>query len=108
MNADAAAAAQKAIAVARSVKSADAGSDAFGLARANRLLGDARKELGDSAGALAAWTAAFQSLPHVSERPIETHEHAIILGRLGRAAESQQLNQRVAATGYRLPEIAKI
>jgi eukaryotic-like serine/threonine-protein kinase len=107
MNADAAAAAQKAIAVARSVKSADAGNDAFGLARADRLLGDARKELGDNVGAVAAWTAAFQSLPRVSERPIETQEHAIILGRLGRAAEAQQLNQRLAATGYRLPEIAK-
>jgi hypothetical protein len=108
MNADAAAAAQKAIAVARSVKSADAGNDAFGLARADRLLGDARKELGDNVGAVAAWTAAFQSLPRVSERPIETQEHAIILGRLGRATEAQQLNQKLAATGYRLPEVAKI
>jgi eukaryotic-like serine/threonine-protein kinase len=107
-NAEAAMDAEKALAIGRSLKSADTGADAFGLARAYRLLGDARKGLGDSGGAAAAWNAAFQSLPRVSaERPIETQEHAIILERLGRAAEAQKLKQQLAATGYRLPEITR-
>ena len=104
-NADAAGAAQKAVAVATTLKSTDRGADAFGLVRAYRLLGDARKGMGDGPGAAGAWDQAFQSLPHVAaERPIETQEHAIILERLGRTAEAQQLKQRLAATGYRLPE----
>ena len=108
-DADTAAAAQRAIEIGRMIKSTDVGADAFGLARAYRLLGDARKGLGDNGGAAAAWNAAFQSLPRVAaERPIETQEHAIILDRLGRAAEAQQLKQRLAATGYRLPEIGRI
>jgi hypothetical protein len=56
---------------------------------------------------MAAWNVAFQSLPHVAERPIETQEHAIILDRLGRTAEAQQLKQRLASTGYQLPEITR-
>lgn len=108
-DADAAAAAQRAIAIGRTIRSTDVGADAFGLARAYRLLGDARKGLGDSGGAAASWNAAFQSLPHVAaERLIETQEHAIILDRLGRIGEAQQLKQRLAATGYRLPEIGRI
>lgn len=105
-DADAATAAQKAVDVGRTVKSADSGLDAFGLARAFRLLGDSRKRMGDGPGAAAAWNSAFQSLPHVAaERPIETQEHAIILARLGHTAQAQQLKERLAATGYRLPEI---
>jgi tetratricopeptide (TPR) repeat protein len=105
-NADAAKAAEQALRIAGSFKSNDPATDAYALARAYRLLGDARKGLGDSRAAAAAWSAAFRSLPQVqTERPIETQEHAIILQRLGRTAESQQLNQRLAAMGYRLPEI---
>jgi tetratricopeptide (TPR) repeat protein len=108
-NADAATAAQRAIEIGKSVRSADAGADAFGLARAYRLLGDSRKGFGDGAGAAAAWTAAFQALPRVpAERPIETQEHAIILERLGRTAEAQQLKRQLAATGYRLPEVGRV
>jgi len=108
-NADAAAAAQRAIEIGKSVKSADAGSDGFGLARAYRLLGDSRKGLADSAGAAAAWKSAFQAMPRaLAERPIETQEHAIILERLGRTEEAQQLKQRLAATGYRLPEVRRV
>jgi tetratricopeptide (TPR) repeat protein len=102
----AATSAQKAVAVGKLVKSTDAGADAFGVAAAYRLLGDARKGLGDSAGAKAAWTGAFQALPSVSaERPSEMREHSIILDRLGRTAEANQLAEKVATTGYRLPEL---
>lgn len=99
--------AEQAIRIARTVKSTDFGSDAFAVAKSYRLLGDARKGLGDARGANAAWNAAFQALPHVAERPVETQEHAIILERLGRAAEAQQLKQKLAVTGYRLPEVGR-
>jgi tetratricopeptide (TPR) repeat protein len=105
-NTDAANAAEQALRIARSLKSSDPGTDAFAMARAYRLLGDARNGQGDKAAATAAWNGAFRVLPRVpAEKPIETQEHAIILQRLGRIAESQQLNQRLEAIGYRLPEI---
>ena len=105
-NADAANDGEKALGIAGSFKSADPGTDAFAVARAYRLLGDARKAMGDSSGAAAAWNSAFQALPRVpAERPIETQEHAIILQRLGRIGEAERLNQRLAAIGYRLREI---
>jgi len=106
---DAASAAEQALRIGRTVKTADLGTDAFGLARAQRLLGDARNALGDRAGAAAAWTAAFQALPHVAaERPDEVQEHALILERLGRGAEAQQLNQQLVRIGYRLPEPSRV
>jgi tetratricopeptide (TPR) repeat protein len=108
-NAAAAAAADQAIVIARSVKTADSGADAFARARSYQLLGDARKGLGDSAGAFAAWTAALQAIPRVTaERPVETQEHAIILERLGRTAEAERLNRQLAAIGYRLPEVRRL
>jgi tetratricopeptide (TPR) repeat protein len=105
-NADAENAAEQALRIARSFKSRDPGRDDYAMARAYRLLGDARKGLGDNNAAAAAWNAAYAALPHVqTERPIETQEHAIILQRLGRTAEAQQLNHRLAAIGYRLREV---
>jgi tetratricopeptide (TPR) repeat protein len=105
-NADAANNAEQALRITESFKSSDAGTDAFARARAYRLLGDARKGLGDGIAAAAAWSSAFQSLPQVpAEKPTETQERAIILERLGRAAEGQQLKQQLAAMGYRLREV---
>jgi tetratricopeptide (TPR) repeat protein len=106
--ADAAIASERAVAASRSEHSADRANDAFDVAGAYRLLGDARQGAGDSAGATAAWTAALQSLPKVdAERPIEMREHAIILARMGRTAEARKLEQTLAAIGYRLPEIGR-
>jgi len=100
--------AEQALQIAKSLKSSDPGADAFGVARSYRLLGDARNGLGDKTAATAAWNAAFVALPHVrAERPIEMQEHAIILQRLGRVAEAQQLNERLAAIGYRLREVKR-
>jgi tetratricopeptide (TPR) repeat protein len=108
-NADAANDAEQALRIAKSSKSSDAATDGFAMARAYRLLGDARDRLGDKPAATAAWNAAFQSLPRVAaEKPVETQEHAIILQRLGRDAEAQQLNQRLAAMGYRLREVTDL
>ena len=108
-NPDAAKDAEQALRIARSSKSSDAANDAFATARAYRLLGDARSQLGDKAAATAAWNAAFQALPRVSaEKPNETQEHAIILQRLGRVDEAHQFNQRLAAMGYRLREVTDL
>jgi tetratricopeptide (TPR) repeat protein len=108
-NAAAVSAAEQAIRTGQSVHTSNSGADAFGLARAYRLLGDARGGMHDMASATAAWSAAFRALPHVpAEMPIETQEHAIILQRLGRTAEAQQLNQQLAAEGYQLPEGKRI
>jgi tetratricopeptide (TPR) repeat protein len=107
-NGDASAAAERAIEMGKSVTSTDVGADRFALARAYRLLGDARKAMHDDGAAAAAWNMAFRVLPRVAaERPTETQEHAIILKRLGRTAEAQQLYQQLAAIGYRLPEVSK-
>lgn len=107
-SADAANYAEQALRIAKSSKSSDAANDAFATARAYRLLGDARNRLGDKAAATAAWNAAFQSLPRVrAEKPIEMQEHAIILQRLGRLGEAQQLSQRLAEMGYRLREVTE-
>jgi tetratricopeptide (TPR) repeat protein len=104
--ADAANAAQQALRIGTSIKSNDPGIDAFAIARAYRLVGDARNGLGDKAAAGAAWKAALIALSNVqAERPIETQEHAIILKRLGRIAEAQQLNQQLSRMGYRLREV---
>jgi tetratricopeptide (TPR) repeat protein len=105
-NADAANAAEQALRIGSKIKSNDPGLDAFGMARAYRLLGDARNGIGNKPAADAAWNAALNAIPRVqSERPIETQEHAIILQRLGRTAEAQQLDQRLSGMGYRLREI---
>jgi tetratricopeptide (TPR) repeat protein len=105
-NARAANAAQRAIGVAKNVRSADGGADGFALVRAYRLLGDARKGLGDTAGSAAAWNAALTALPRVAGlRPIEMQEHAIVLERVGRSAEARRLKMQLAGIGYRFPEI---
>jgi tetratricopeptide (TPR) repeat protein len=71
-------------------------------ARAQLVLGDIQKSLGDSAAAAAAWQAGLAALPNGStERPNELALHAAILQRLGRAAEAQPLIQRLRAMGYR-------
>jgi tetratricopeptide (TPR) repeat protein len=71
-------------------------------ARAQLVLGDIQKSLGDSAAAAAAWQAGLAALPNgSSERPNELALHAAILQRLGRAAEAQPLIQRLRAMGYR-------
>jgi hypothetical protein len=98
--------AKQAIEAAKTVHTADAPADAFGVARAYRLLGDIERESGDMTGASSAWTSGLTVIPTgVTERPDEMSEHAAILERLGRIAEAQQLNQRLAAMGYRLREV---
>jgi tetratricopeptide (TPR) repeat protein len=95
----------RALAEARSVKSSDSIDDQYGVARANRLIGDASRSLGDRSAARAAWGNAFAALPRTSaERPSEMAERQLILVRVGRAAEAEQLARRLLAMGYRAGE----
>jgi len=98
--------AKQAVEAAKTVHTADAPADAFGVARAYRLLGDIERDSGDMNGASSAWTSALTIIPTgVTERPDEMAEHAALLQRLGRIAQAQQLNGRLAAMGYRLREV---
>ena len=98
---DASAFADKAVDVARTVKSTDQVADRFALAKALRLRGDIRRQLGDMDGARGAWAAAFAALPTgVSERPGEMNERQLIMQRLGRNAEAQQIAAKLHGIGY--------
>ncbi|HEY6048063.1 MAG TPA: toll/interleukin-1 receptor domain-containing protein [Sphingomicrobium sp.] len=94
--------AQQAIATARTVHTVDRVADASLLERAYRVTGDIARARGDLPGAQAAWTSALsQFLDGVPLMPRELAEHAMLLDRLGRAGEAQQLKQRLAAMGYK-------
>ena len=92
--------ADKAVRVARSVKSADPADARFGLVGALLLQGDIHK--GDPNRARSAWSDALAAIPAgVAEKPSEMEEHATILERLGRGQEAAQLRARLAQIGYR-------
>jgi tetratricopeptide (TPR) repeat protein len=94
--------AERAVAIARTVKGTDQATDLYVLARSYRLLGDMRRSAGDNDGAAAAWQAGLAALPSVSgERPSEMRDRAEILRRLGREAEARPLEGKLAAMGYK-------
>jgi hypothetical protein len=98
--------AQRGIEAARRVDSGDPVANAFELATAYRLFGDAQKAAGDVGAARAAWKSALASLPGAStDLPDETAERMIILRRAGSTAEAQQLAGKLSAMGYRSPEL---
>jgi tetratricopeptide (TPR) repeat protein len=101
-SADATGFAQRALASAQNVHSADPLKDRYMIASIYRLLGDARRGAGDSQGARAAWSQALAALPQgVVEFPSEIDEHATVLERVGRANEARPLVNRLQAIGYR-------
>jgi tetratricopeptide (TPR) repeat protein len=98
--------AQRGIEAARRVDSGDPVTDAFELAIAYRLLGDAQQAVGDMGSARAAWKSALASLPKAgADLPDETAERTIILSRAGSTAEAQQLAGKLFAMGYHSPEL---
>ena len=98
--------AQQALRFSQSVHSGDPTSDAYLIAGAYRLVGDIEKKFGQLGAAHSAWSSALASIPtDPTEIPREMAEHAAILERLGRAAEAQQLSQRLAAMGCRLADL---
>jgi len=94
------------VTTAKTVQSTDPIEDKFELAQTFRVLGDARKSLGDMAGAAAAWQAALAALPpDVAEKPNEMAERAMLLQRVGQSEAARQRTARLNAMGYRNPEL---
>jgi tetratricopeptide (TPR) repeat protein len=94
--------ARQALASAQSERGEDPVSNSFTVAAAHRLVGDVYQRTGDAKAANDAWSKALASLPRgVAEKPPEMEQRAIILARLGRAAEAKQVVSRLDAIGYR-------
>ena len=94
--------AQKAVNVAKSVKSNDPVGDRFALATTYRIFGDVMRARGNQAGARAAWTAGLAVLPgNAAERPFDMSQHAGLLLRLGKRPEAQALTSKLNSIGYR-------
>jgi tetratricopeptide (TPR) repeat protein len=94
--------AQQALASSQSERNEDPVSNRFGVATAYRLLGDVYQRGGNAQAAKKAWSNALASLPRgIAEKPQELEQHAIILSKLGRAAEAKQIVSRLDAMGYR-------
>jgi len=94
--------ADSAVTASRSIKSSDSTDDGYGLAKALRLLGDARRSAGDSKAASLAWASALSALPRTTaEAPAEMYERRTILDRAGRREEARQLAQRLTKIGFR-------
>jgi tetratricopeptide (TPR) repeat protein len=92
----------RAVAIARTVKTTDPGSDRFALAKTLRLVGDVHQKLGDKDAASTAWQTAFDALPKGgAERPAELAERSAILQRLNRLDEARPIAARLNAMNYR-------
>ena len=95
----------KALQVAKSVKSSDNFDDQYGVVHAYRLIGDAQRLLGNGAAAADSWSKALASLPNTNaERPSEMSEREVVLARNGRTTEAKPIANRLSAMGYRAPE----
>jgi DNA-binding SARP family transcriptional activator len=96
--------AEHALVSAKSMKSGDSVQDSYYVASASRLLGDVRRASGDTSGANTVWSEGLAQLPsNVTERPWEMKARADLLSRLGRVADSDAIQNRLNAIGYRRP-----
>lgn len=94
--------AESALASARGEQGEDRIADRYSVAAAYRLVGDARRQAGDAAGAAAFWQAGLAQIrASVRERPLEKSERAELLKRLGRSNEARPLTNQLSAMGYR-------
>jgi hypothetical protein len=93
--------AQQALASAHAQHTADPIRDLYSVAAACRLVGDVRRQMGDSKGAKSIWTAGLASLPPgIAERPLEMREHAALLRLTGQMAEAATLEAKLKSIGY--------
>lgn len=93
--------ASRAVALARIIKSGDSAADAYRLAAALRLQGDAYQASGNLAQSRATWGDASAALPlGAAERPYEMDQRRLILERNGKGAEAAQISEKLAAIGY--------
>lgn len=97
------AAAEQAVIAARAAKTSDKVEDAFRLARAYRMVGDAQRELGQMDAARSSWSMGLAAVPlNVPSQPDEMTVHAGLLKRLGRVVEAQPLEAKLNSMGYRI------
>jgi tetratricopeptide (TPR) repeat protein len=99
--------AEDSVTASRTMHSGSPVDDSYLIASAYRLVGDVQRQLGNSGGAHSAWQAAVAMLPTgAMEEPSEMAERAMILERLGRVGEAQQLARRLSQMGYHNPEMS--
>ena len=95
--------AQRALAIARTEKNSV--DRALTVALAEKLLGDALTEAGQTDAALGAYRRGLSSWPkNIEEAPRTLADHAVLLRRVGRKAEADALDERLAVIGYRAPD----
>jgi tetratricopeptide (TPR) repeat protein len=93
--------ANRALTVARSIHSPDAGDDRFQAIRAQRLVGDVEQATGNLAAAQDSWRNAEQQLPsNGAERPRDMVQRMILLQRLHHDSQAQQIADNLRAMGY--------
>jgi tetratricopeptide (TPR) repeat protein len=96
----------RALAVARSIRSSDVINDRFEVASSQRLVGDAQQIAGDSNAARESWIAAEKLLPtNTMERPRDMALRMSLYQRLGRPADVREIAANFNAMGYRRPEL---
>lgn len=94
--------AERALASARTERSADPLKHHYSIAAAYELVGDTYQQAGNRSRADEAWRAGLASLPRgVAEMPNESRTRAELLQRLGRASESKALFRTLEEIGYR-------
>ena len=97
--------AERAVDIAKTIRTTDPIEDRYALAQSYRLLGDARRQLGDKSDAQVAWSTGLAAIPaNVTEKPNEMAERAVLLKRLGRMGEARALYNRLIAMGYQQDE----
>ena len=98
--------AQQALALARTIPNpVDRG---LRIASAERNLGDGLAAGGNRAAARGAYERALAAWPkNIEESPREMASRAILLARLGRRDESNELASRLASIGYRHPNLRR-
>jgi hypothetical protein len=93
--------ANRALTIARSIHSPDAGDDRFWTVRAQRLVGDIEQGAGNPAAAQDSWRNAELLLPSSgAERPRDMVQRMILLQRLHHDAEAQQVADELKTMGY--------
>ena len=94
--------AERSLDIARATTSLDKIADRFAVATAWRLIGDSWRASGNGEKARSAWESGFAALPYgTPERPAELTERVMLLQRLDRRDEAQQIAGTLRAFGYR-------
>ena len=93
--------ANRALALARSMKSTDPVGDRYALAKSLLLSGDAYRAAGDTSRARRAWELGLRLTQSTREQPKEIAVRAELLDRTGQRARADQLRRALAERGIR-------